>query len=181
MPRRLWTYNWELDRWSDIDGPFVAVSTGATESYTLEQIDALYPGGIETIPGSLDDPIWQGGEPFLSIVAEENTIGSFGASTNLEAILTFPRLEPAKGRDLRIRAARVETDATSGVILNIETYKRLGDSTTLSTAMSIRNNGDMPIRASGRYVQPSLTFALGGTWTFINDLSFVMASAGARQ
>src|SRR3546814_442795 len=70
MPRRLWCYNWELDRWADIEVDAFAVSTGATQRYTLEQIDVLYPGGLEAIPCSLDDPIFLGGEPFLMIVAE---------------------------------------------------------------------------------------------------------------
>lgn len=181
MPHRLWIYNWELDRWADIDGEFIGVSIGATQSYTLEQIEALYPGGIETVPGSLDDPIWQGGDPFLSIVHEDDTIGSFGAQTNLEATLTFPLLEPAKGRDIRIRAARLDSDATGSVTLNIESRKFLGGSPTTFSGTSLRNNGDMPIRASGRYVQPSLVFASGSAWTYAQGLDFVMASAGGRQ
>jgi hypothetical protein len=181
MPRRLWVHNFELGRWSDIEGSFTGVTTDATRSYTLEQISALYPGGIETIPGSLDDPIWSGGTSFLSIVAEDGTLGSFGSQTNLQAALTMALMEPAKGRDIRIRAARLDSDATGDVTLNIEGRHRLGDSPTAYSGSSIRMNGDMPIRASGRYVQPSITFAEGADWTYAQGLDFVMASPGARQ
>lgn len=181
MPNRLWCYNWELDRWSDITGQFFAVSTAATQSYTFEQIAALYPGGMETVPGSFDDPIWRGGSPFLMIAANDDTLGSFGAQTTLEATLTLPRLEPFKGRETRIRSARLDSDATSGVTLEIDGRRRLGDSETSYLSTSIRTNGDIPIRASGRYVQPSVIFATNATWTYANGLDLVQAAAGGRQ
>lgn len=181
MPRRLWCYNWELDRWSDVEGDFFAVSTGAETSFTLEQIEALYPGGIETVPGSLDDPIWSGGDPFLMIVAYGGTLGSFGASTTLEALISPAIMEPAKGRDIRIRSVRLDTDAVSGVRIEIEARKRLGDAATVYQSNSIRGNGDMPIRASGRYVQPRLIFQEDATWSYLNGFDFVQAAGGARQ
>ena len=181
MPRRLWCFNWELDRWTDIEGDFFAVSTGAERSYTLEEIDALYPGGLETIPGSLDDPIWQGGSPFLMIAADDGTLGSFGASTPLEALISPALSEPAKGRDLRIRSVRLDTDAVSGVRVEIEARKRLGDSATVYQSNSIRGNGDMPIRASGRYVQTRLIFQEDASWSFVQSIDFVQAAGGARQ
>ncbi|GLV28194.1 hypothetical protein TomTYG75_07170 [Sphingobium sp. TomTYG75] len=181
MPRRLWCYNWELDRWTDIEGSFFAVSTGAAASYTLDDIDALYPGGIETVPGSFDDPIWQGGDPFLLIAADDGTLGSFGASTTLEALISPALMDIGKGRDIRIRSVRLDTDAVSGVRLEIEARKRLGDSSTVYLSNSIRANGDMPIRASGRYVQPRLIFQEDAEWSFINGFDFVQAAAGGRQ
>lgn len=180
MPRRLWCYNWELDRWTDVEGDFFAVSTGADQSYTLEQIAALYPGGIDTVPGSLDDPIWQGGNPFLMIVANDGTLGSFGASTNLQAKIELPNLEPAKDRDVRVRAIRLDTDAVSGVRAELESKRRLGDASTESLGLSIRPNGDMPVRASGRYIKPRLIFEEDAVWSYVNNFDFVQAAQGGR-
>jgi hypothetical protein len=181
MPRRLWCYHWAKDRWSDIEGDFFGVATGATESYTYEQIAALYPSGMEAVPGSFDDPIWAGGEPFLMIAADDNTLGSFGSSTNLEATLKIAQIEPTRGRDTRVRAVRVDTDATTGVTINMDCRARLGNSPTLFTGNSIRTNGDMPVRASGRYIQPSIIFAEDADWTYIEGVNIVGAAAGGRQ
>ena len=179
MPGRLWVYNWELDRWADIAGEFFGVSVGATESFTLEQIAALYPS-IEDVPTSFDDPIWEGGESFLMIAANDDTLGSFGSTTTLEAILQFPSLEIIKGRDVRIRAARIDTDAADGVTLRIDARRSLGGAETAYQGTSVRTNGDMPIRASGRYIQPKATIASGTTWTYAQGIDLVQASQGGR-
>lgn len=180
MPRRLWLYNWELDRWTDVEGDFFGVSTGADQSYTLEQIAALYPS-IENVPTSLDDPIWQGGNVFLMIVANDGTLGSFGASTTLQAILEYPNLEPGQGRATRVRSVRLDTDATSGARLSIYGRPRLGDPGTEFLGSSIRANGDMPVRAQGRYLQPRLIFDAGASWSYVNAFEFVQAARGGGQ
>lgn len=181
MPRRLWCYNWELDRWSDIEGDWFAVSTGATASFTLDQIDALYPGGVETVPGSFDDPIWQGGDPFLMIAANNGTLGSFGAETAQQATLMTPQIEVATGREIRIRSVRIDGDATASALVRIDARKRLGDSAVQSSSASIRGNGDTPVRASGRYIQATVVLAEGAEWSYAQGINYVQASGGARQ
>lgn len=181
MPRRLWVYNWELDRWTDIEGDFFAVSYGSDQSLTFEQIAALYPGGIETVPGSFDDPIWQAADPFLMIVAYDGTLGSFGSEANARADLQMAQLEPGQGRDIRIRSVRVDTDATSGLTVTIDGKKRLGDSVATYTGGTIRPNGDVAIRASGRYIQPRIVFAEDADWTYVQDASLVQAAGGVKQ
>jgi len=181
MPRRLWCYNWELDRWTDVDGDFFAVSYGATQSLTLEQIGALYPGGIETVPGSFDDPIWQASNPFLMIAANDGTLGAFGAQTTAEANIQMALMEPVPGRDIRIRSVRVDTDATSGLSLSIDAQKRLGNTPVHAIGGNIRPNGDIAIRTHGRYIQPRLIFAEGAEWTYVLDASLIQAASGVRQ
>lgn len=181
MPDRFWVYNWELDRWSTIEGNYAGVSTAATESWTFEEIGTEYPGGMETVPGSFDDPIWSGGDPFLMIVSTDGTTGTFGAETTQQAILRPARLEPLPGRMTRVRSVRLDGDVTSGVLLNMATARRLGDVSASGTANAIRANGDMPVRAMGRYLQPTFTFERGAAWTYVQGFDFVHAAAGARQ
>lgn len=180
MPNRLWVYNWELDRWSDISLSALAVSTSATSNITLEAIDILYPSGIETIPVSLDDPLFQGGDPSLAIIANDGTIGTFGATTNMAATLTLPKAEMVKGRDIRIRAARVDCDAVDGVTVSLSQSPRLGDAQTVTSSGTIRPNGDVPVRASGRYIQANIAFAAGTDWAFANAIDFI-AAGGVKQ
>lgn len=181
MPDRLWIYNWELDRWSDVATTVFAVASGMTRSYTFDDIAALYPSGMETVPGSFDDQIWAGGEPFLLLAANDGTLGSFGSMSNLEAQLVTPYFEPIKGRDIRVRAARIDTDATDDVVLSLDSKKQLGGSVTASNSNVIRGNGDTPIRASGRYLQAGVTYAAGATWTYAQGLDLVGVSGGGVQ
>ncbi|MDE2428182.1 MAG: hypothetical protein KGM99_05605 [Burkholderiales bacterium] len=175
MPNRLWVYNWELDRWSDIEVSAFAVSTQFSANTSLESIDTLYPGGIDTVPISLDSPIFSGGDPSMAIIANDGTIGTFSSGDNLTAILETPKMEIAQGRQVRIRAARIDTDAVSGVTLTLLASSRLGDSQTSEYTASIRTNGDMPIRASGRYVQTTINVTSGTSWSFIHGIDFIAA------
>ena len=78
------------------------------------------------------------------------------------------------------RNARIGTDATAGVTLNLDCRDRLGDAETRVTTTDIRANGDMPIRARGRYMQPELLIAAGTTWTFAESID-LEGSPGGRQ
>lgn len=181
MPDRFWVYNWELQRWSTVEGNYAGISTAATSSSTFEQIAVTYPGGMETVPGSFDDPIWKGGDPFLMIVSTDGTMGTFGAQTTQQAILRTARLEPVEGRMTRVRSIRMDGDITSGLLVSMDVSRRLGDVTTSGTANAIRTNGDIPVRAMGRYVRPTFTFERGASWTYVEGFNFIQAAAGARQ
>lgn len=181
MPDRFWVYNWELDRWSTVEGNYIGVSTAATASWTFEQIEAEYPSGMESVSGSFDDPFWRGGDPFLMIVATDGTLGTFGAQTTQEAILRTARMEPVEGRMTRIRSVRVDGDVISGLLVSMDVSRRLGDVSTSTNVNAVRANGDIPVRAMGRYVRPTFTFSSGADWTYVEGFNFVQAAAGTRQ
>jgi hypothetical protein len=181
MPDRLWIYNWTLDRWTDALVPgLVGLATGINASVSLEGIDTLYPSGIDSVPYSLDDPIFQGGDPFLTVAKTDNAIYSFGSSTNLDATLTFPVLEPFKGRTTRIRRARLSSDAVSGVVLSIGSAKRLGDSLTPTFRQVINSDGYLPIRVTGQFLRFQVTLGAGTTWSYATAIDFDMAPGGSR-
>lgn len=179
MPDRLWVYNWDTKKWSDIYYPgIVGVCQGQTAATTLEAIAVTYPA-IESVPVSFDDPAWAGGDPMMLLALNDKKLYTFGDSLALEAKFRLPKLEPFKGRNTHTRTARVDTDATDGITLQIDTSPRLGDAQTSTTSTDIRDNGDMPIRCHGRYVQPQITIAAGTGWSFIEGVS-VEATAGGR-
>src|SRR3546814_6263495 len=74
------------------------------------------------------------------IVADDGTLGSFGSSTNLEATLTTTMLEPAKGRDIRVRAVRLASDVVSGLTVNMDSRKRLGGVPVQSSGNAVRRS-----------------------------------------
>lgn len=179
MPDRLWIYNWVLDRWTDAYIPgLVGVSNSISAGATLEGLDTLYPSGIDSIPYSLDDPIFAGGDPRVSFVKSDNIVYSFGGATNLQATLQFARLEPVKSRNSRVRRARLDSDAIDGVDLTISYNSRLGDAQASVTATTITAGGYIPIRATGQYLQPMVTFREGATWTYATGLNLDLAPGG---
>lgn len=180
MPDRLWVYNWVLKRWSDIAiVGLVGLSTGINASVSLEQIDTLYPGGIDTVPYSLDDPIFQGGDPLLTIVKNDNAVYSFGSSANMSATLAFGVMEPFSNRNTRVRRARLGGDCVSGITVTVNYSQRLGDAFRAITATTTNTAGYIPIRVTDQFLQPVVDFAAGASWSYATELNFDWAPGGS--
>jgi hypothetical protein len=179
MPDRLWVYNWGTGKWSDIYQPgIVGVAQGQTSAVTLEDIAVLYPS-IEDVPVSFDDPLWRGGDPMLLVAMNDFTLASFGGSQNMEAQFRLPKMEAFKGFGAYVHNSRIDTDATNGVTLQIDSSPTLGAAQTTVISTDLRANGDTPIRCHGRYHQPQITIAQGTEWSFIEGLA-IEATQGGR-
>lgn len=178
MPGRLFIYHWPTKQWSDaIISGLVGISAGVTASATLETIEVTYPS-IEDVTPHLDDAYWAGGTPML-VYFKTDFIGYTASGTNLEATFKLAKNEMFKGRWADIHNIRLDTDATSGLTVHVDTSPRLGNSQTRVSTSDLRASGDMPIYASGRYVQPSIVVTAGTSWTYMLGLE-VEASPGAR-
>lgn len=179
LPNRLIIYNWELEKFTHVDvAGIVGVTTGSTSSLTLEDIAASYPS-IEDVPLSFDDPFWRGGDPLLLVAMNDNKLHAFGASSALEAVWRMARLEPNSGRETHVRNSRVIGDMSAASVA-IDCRARLGDAPVNVVSSDFRSNGEVPIRASGRFVQPQITIASGQGWNFVTGFE-LEASPGGRQ
>jgi hypothetical protein len=179
MPGALWIYSWaDEGRWTQAIIPnLVGISTGATSGTTLEALDALFPGGLETVTPSLDDPLWAGGQPLILVALTDQTLQSLSGS-NLEATLGLPSFELVPGRETHIRNVRLIGDAGSATV-SIDARRRLNDAPINTSRSEMRDNGDMPVRSSGRYTRKTFTIPAGTTWSYVTGYE-VEASAGGR-
>jgi hypothetical protein len=178
MPDRLWVYNFENDMWSDVlIVGIVGISTGRTASLTLEDIAVTYPS-IENVTPTFDDPFWRGGDPMLLVSFNDGKLYSFGAATNLEASFRFPQLEPNSGRVTHVRNSRIIGNCTAAQV-SIDCRARMGDSALNVISTDFRGNGEVPIRASGRFVQPEIVLAAGSDWSSVQGFE-LEATAGGR-
>lgn len=181
MPDRLWCYHWDRRRWSEVAIPgIVGVTTGIIPSVSLEDIDTLYPGGIDTVPVSLDDPGFQGGATMLAVAMNDGQVYSFGASSNLQATLRAARQEFVPGRDARVWGARIVGDMVDGTTLSIDYSQRLGDAQGNTASGTINPSGRVAIRATGRYMQPQVVVNEDTTWDYVVGLDLMMAAGGSR-
>lgn len=178
-PGRLWVYNWSLDRWAIITLDAQAVFSGFTSSITLEQLDALYPGGLDTIPFSFDSTRFSGGDPLLLLVNTQNAVGAL-TGDNMAAHFATPHIEYSDGRQTRLRLIRPITDATDGLSVVMNARQRLGDLTGLATRSTLMPSGDMPVRTVGRYISMSLDIAAGTDWRYVQGVEPTYAVGGGR-
>jgi hypothetical protein len=177
-PGRIIAYNWVLKRASVIQINFTAIFSAFTANVSIEAVDALYPGGLEAIPISLDDASLSGGNPLLLIVDDANTLGALAGSA-LEATVQMQNVEPSKGRRSRIRNMRPVTDATSASAV-ISAKLRAGDGQANVTSGAMRDNGKLPIRANGRFNDITLTIPAGEDWTYLQGFELEFEAGDGR-
>jgi hypothetical protein len=177
-PGRIWVYNWVLDRATTLSLPNNGFFAGYSSSLTLEQVSAIYPD-LDTMPYSLDDPRFQGGDPRLYFVGPDNTIGAL-SGPKLEATLTMGQVELAGEKLSLIRSAWPVTDATSGVTISVTARQRMGDTGATTASGVMQASGRVPLRCKGRYVEIEHKIAAGTDWTFVQGIELEMEAGGLR-
>lgn len=180
MPGKLWIYNWADQNWSSVsDGSIVGVTGGRTSSLTLDDLQSSY-GGIESVPGGTDDPIWQGGNPMLLVVQSDDIHYVFGAQTYLDATLQGTKMELFPGYDAHARNVTITGAVASGATITLACSGRLADVTTDTITTELRANGDYPLLARGQYLQPKIELSgANAGWDYVQGIE-IEASQGGR-
>lgn len=176
---RIWVYNWQLDQWSIISIPAKGILSGFTTAISLEQLDTLYPSGLDSIPYSLDDARFAGGDPLFLVVNMENSIGTLSGA-NMAARFVTPYQELIAGRRTRLRFVRPISDVNRNLTLTLECRQMLGGSPSTSSYSSLNGSGDFPVRAEGRYVRTTFDYAAGATWTYVQGVEHTGVPGGSR-
>src|SRR5690348_5578383 len=123
-PGLILVYNWVLKRWTTIETNVTGLFNGLTAATTLESLDVTYPSGIDSIPLSLDDASFAGGNPILMVADANNAIGSL-TGTPLQATVQQKNVELTPGKRSRLRGVRPVTDASS-VTLTVSQKQNAG-------------------------------------------------------
>lgn len=176
-PGRKWMFQWALQRWSDATLDIKAVFQAFTSNISLDALDALYPGGLDTIPVSLDSALFQGGEPRLYGVTAAGVVSTF-TGPNLAATFEWPHKDI--GQRARIFTTRPITDATNGLTVTIDAKARLGDAERSSSGGLIRASGHVPVRCNGRYTKAKVDIAAATDWSYFQGLEIEFGAGGGR-
>jgi hypothetical protein len=178
MPDRMFAYNWVLDRWTIIEQPANIIFSGFSRDMSLEDLGAIY-GSLEDIPYPLDDDRFKGGNPRFYVFNDQNVMGRF-AGPAMAASFRLGDQELAGGREVRISSVRPITDATEGVAAYISARDKLGSSLDGEAYSYLTDNGEIPVRESGRFARLGLDIAAGADWTYAQGID-VRAAAGGRR
>src|SRR3546814_11005536 len=98
---------------------------------------------------------------------------------NLAAQIRISPIEIEPGRRVRIRGARLVTDAVQGIV-TIDARARAGDPEALRRSGSIRDNGRVPLRANGRHIGITAQIPAGAVWTYVNGVELEYETEGSR-
>lgn len=176
-PGRIWLYDWTLKEWATIDIPLSAVFSGFTSSLSIDSMDALFPGGIDTIPGPLDGAEFSGGNPIMIVAGFDGSLNTL-SGPNMAAQFAIKPVEISAVR-VRIRGARVVSDAVEGSV-TVDTRARAGDPQHTVVSGTIRDNGRVPLRANGRHVGMMVDIPAGAVWSYALGLDLEYEESGSR-
>lgn len=178
VPGRIWVYNWVLDRASTIELPFAGIFAGYESSLTLEEVADIYPD-LDTMPYSLDDPRFSGGDPRLYVVTHDNEVGAL-SGPNLEARLTYGWMALADPNVSRVRAVWPIGDAHNGVSVTIDARQQIGGPQGIRSEGGMQTSGRIPFRTRGRYMQITVTHEAGTRWRYDQGVDVEFEQGGLR-
>ena len=161
-------------RWSTITYAAPIIFAGVTKGVSIDEDESgvandsdIDGAGLDT----LDSARFRGGDPRLYVFKSDYTLGVF-TGTPMAATFT--------GKRANINFVRPEIDAASGVTVTLACKQTLAGAVTNFSTTTLQANGDMAIRASGRYNRPTVAVAAGTAWTHAKGLEYMGAPGGGR-
>lgn len=175
-------YDWALQRWSTVTYSSPIIFSGVTKGVTLDEDEGGVAGDsvLDTVGlVSLDDARFRGGDPRLYVFKSDYKLGCF-TGTPMAATFTLNDLEIFPGRAGNVSFVRPDIDAASGVTVTLAGKQTLAGSATNYSTSALQASGDMAIRATGRYLRPTIAAAAGTTWTHAKGIELVAAPGAGR-
>lgn len=152
LPDKALIYNYKIQRWSTAAVDLQILFTGATPSYTLEDLDDF--GTLETIGISLDSAVWQGGAYKLGGFNSSNQLAFFSGDTMAATVETGEIY--AEGAKTAVNSIRPIIDGPSEVTLL--TKENLPSDTEVVTGpTAIDASGKADFRSNARYHRVRVT------------------------
>lgn len=180
--RKMWLYNWLLDKWTVINHAAQIITSRETKAPGLDEPDPVTGPADEIVesPGldTFDAARFRTGDP-LFYVFTGSDLGTFNGE-NMAAKLVGRTIEPVEGMDARIRRIRPMTDATSGITVRLATRQRLGDHPVRRDFTTLQRSGEMPVRARGRFVRPRIEIEKEVDWSYLHGLDATIETGGRR-
>jgi hypothetical protein len=135
VPNRVLIYSTVDGRATNCDDTMEIVFASVTDGYTLDQLDALY-GDLDSIPGSLDSPVFQGGANTLMGFGNDHRIGTYADTASVA----------------RFDTAEYDMNPWGYMFLRGVRPRVTGNPTGVTVAISSRENQDNTSRSFGTAV-----------------------------
>lgn len=167
---KLVVYNWALGRatlcdLADAPAEWFTRSIYGT-GYTLDQLDSF--GTLDTLPASLDDPLWAGGSLALSSFDTDHKLTAFTGAA-MAPTLETSETQPTPGRRSWVVNARPLIDGGAATVAT--GYRdRTTDPVTWGPPVPMNQFGECPQRATGRYIRHRMALPAGESFTHLQGL-----------
>lgn len=164
-------YHWELGRWSQIDGVTLSwFGSTQTPNVPLESLDAIY-GDLESIPVSLDSPIFVGGRPVFAGFDGDYKL-SFFEGGNMEATVETADIPLASEREVFVSQFRPIVDATT-VFGNVATRTGYTSPKNWRVETEMRPSGRIAANKRGYTHRFRIRIPAGQVWDTLQGVELV--------
>lgn len=175
---RVLIYDWDLQKWSQMECDVSVLFPAALLGYTLEGLDALgYT--LDTLPFSLDSKVWQGGAPVLAAFNASHELGFFNGPS-LAATITTQETGSVTGQVSFLDGAFPVCD-TNSATLQVGTRQKRGDD--LAWGGEIAQNeytAGFDFLSEARFHRFRYRIPAGDNWTHAQGLDLPAKGAGWR-
>lgn len=132
VPNRVIIYSTVDGRATNCDDTMELIFASVTDGYTLDQLDAIY-GDLDSIPGSLDSPVFQGGSNTLMGFGSDHKIGTYTGAASVA----------------RFDTAEYDMNPMGYLFVRGVRPRVTGNPTGITVAISSRENQDNESRTFG--------------------------------
>lgn len=145
-------YNWGADRWSYASLTTQLVSEALGLGFTMDSLDALLPGGLDSNPVNLDSPEFAGGSLNFIAFDSQNRMASFSGEA-LDSTIDTKELSAPGGQRSFINAVRpLVSGAPSSVTVQIGVRNNQETGApSFGPASGLNVIGAADFRTNGRY------------------------------
>lgn len=173
-PNRMIIYDWALDEATTAELSVTTLAQILTKGVALEDLDAY--GNLDTLPYSLDSPLWRGGSSVLGMFQDDAKL-AFMSGLNLSA--TFVTGDGGMPGRTLIKGLRPHID-TRSITAAIAAREAEGDNVSFGPPEPMADTGVIPAWASGFVARARLVTEAGAVWEKYVGHDTVKGGAGNR-
>lgn len=168
-------YSWQWKKWVMATVQTSYFCQIATPGLGLEDVDAF--GDLDTLPISLDDRFFQGGQPVFCILNGDYKFAPLSGSNLAATIRTFTASNPVSGL---VGWATPISDADD-LTLALGVKDDIADALSWKAAAAKVASGRVPLRGRGMHIAFEMAIPAASTWTYAKGIDHVRAASGGPR
>ena len=177
-------YSWTQNRWSTATLSVDWIVDNKVAATTLEDLDALFPGGIEDVDPPLDSSFWLARSRVISAFIQDGAGNSELNLLNgdaLEAEFETADTEPRPGYRVAVKRIypvleNADVSATGALV----TREFKGSTAMTGPFSAINLAAFVPVNGSGRYVRAKIKIPAAANWDKAQGVMATFRVTGSR-
>lgn len=165
-PDTLLLYNWLSRRWTYVRTASQVLCVMLQPAVSIDDLDTLFPGGLDTITLSLDSRVFVGGQRYRGAIDPDGKLAVFGGPPLTATFETGEAALGEIGARAMIRAVRPLCDGERTIAIG--TRNDQSDTVTWGGARTPGRAGFAGFRADARFHRARLV--VSGNWTKVQGL-----------